>query len=336
MAILSNFNWRRDLPPEDRGGKGALPFTCRPAQKDELTSGLRLILAPGAKPADDEAVLDFLRFGVERGIDLNRMWVARRDAGATQPAGPVLWAILPVLSPGRTMLLLSPTTSPTSSREAAARSLVQKVIEQYATLDVHLGQVLLDPEEKSAQRLYAACGFRQLAELLYLQRLIRGTDTQCPEPAPQGMEWQTYGPDTHALFARAIASTYENSLDCPALNGLRDIDDVIAGHKATGEHDPRLWVSLVQQGRPQGVLLLSKTPRTDSLELVYLGLAPESRGRGIGDLLMRRAITSAADRELSRLTLAVDSRNAPALKLYYRHGMHRITSRLALLRDLRA
>jgi hypothetical protein len=31
----------------------------------------------------------------------------------------------------------------------------------------------------------------------------------------------------------------------------------------------------------------------------------------------------------------VDSQNTPALKLYYRHGMHRIASKLALLRDLR-
>jgi len=34
------------------------------------------------------------------------------------------------------------------------------------------------------------------------------------------------------------------------------------------------------------------------------------------------------------LSLAVDSRNGPALKLYFRHGLKRVGSRLALLRDL--
>jgi ribosomal protein S18 acetylase RimI-like enzyme len=35
------------------------------------------------------------------------------------------------------------------------------------------------------------------------------------------------------------------------------------------------------------------------------------------------------------LSLAVDSKNAPALKLYHRHGLSRICTRLALIRDLR-
>ena len=40
--------------------------------------------------------------------------------------------------------------------------------------------------------------------------------------------------------------------------------------------------------------------------------------------------------KLKRLTLAVDSRNAPALKLYYRHGMQQIGAKTAMLRDLRS
>jgi ribosomal protein S18 acetylase RimI-like enzyme len=36
------------------------------------------------------------------------------------------------------------------------------------------------------------------------------------------------------------------------------------------------------------------------------------------------------------LSLAVDARNAPALNLYYRHGLQRVGSKLALMKDLRA
>jgi hypothetical protein len=35
------------------------------------------------------------------------------------------------------------------------------------------------------------------------------------------------------------------------------------------------------------------------------------------------------------MTLAVDSRNTPALKLYHRHHFKDVCSRVALLRDLR-
>jgi ribosomal protein S18 acetylase RimI-like enzyme len=38
----------------------------------------------------------------------------------------------------------------------------------------------------------------------------------------------------------------------------------------------------------------------------------------------------------SDLSLAVDSRNVPALRLYYRHGLRRIGSRTAMVKDLRA
>src|SRR5207302_922390 len=120
-----------------------------------------------------------------------------------------------------------------------------------------------------------------------------------------------------ALFARAIADSYQSSLDCPDLNGVRDIKDVIAGHKASGEFDPAGWFVLLEAGEPRGALLLSHVPRTDAAELVYIGLVPSARGSGLGDLLMRQALWAVAAMRLARLTLAVDSRNDPALKLYY-------------------
>jgi ribosomal protein S18 acetylase RimI-like enzyme len=149
------------------------------------------------------------------------------------------------------------------------------------------------------------------------------------------MRWVGYGPDTHALFGRTIAETYQQSLDCPRLNGLRDIEDVLAGHKASGEFDPRLWALLVEGETALGALLLARAVPADTLELVYLGLTPAARGRGLGDGMMRRALASAAADGAGRLSLAVDSDNVPALKLYYRHGMQRVGAKLALMRQLR-
>jgi ribosomal protein S18 acetylase RimI-like enzyme len=101
-----------------------------------------------------------------------------------------------------------------------------------------------------------------------------------------------------------------------------------------------LWTVLVEPdaaGRDSvlGVLLLSRVPRSDSAELVYLGLVPTARGRGLGDLLMQQALGAIIGDNRRRLSLAVDSRNTPALALYYRHGLQRVTAKAALLRDLR-
>ena len=68
---------------------------------------------------------------------------------------------------------------------------------------------------------------------------------------------------------------------------------------------------------------------------VYLGVTPTARGRGVGQAMMREAMAIGRSLQATRLTLAVDSRNVPALRLYYSHGLHRFASKIALIRDLR-
>jgi ribosomal protein S18 acetylase RimI-like enzyme len=152
---------------------------------------------------------------------------------------------------------------------------------------------------------------------------------------PAGYRWEHYSPATHALFARAVLDTYEQSLDCPAISGLRDIDDVIAGHRATGEFDPSLWFAVCFGEDPAGVLILSPAQHGQMLELVYVGLVPAYRGRGLGDLLMRKALETAAERGAASLSLAVDAANKPALNLYWRHGLRTVGRKNAMMRDLR-
>jgi ribosomal protein S18 acetylase RimI-like enzyme len=133
-----------------------------------------------------------------------------------------------------------------------------------------------------------------------------------------------------------VLATYEKSLDCPALNGLRHIDDILAGHKGTGSFDPRIWFVLCEGEEPIAVLLLNRVGASDLVELVYVGIVPRSRRKGLGDLLIRQALHAAAMIGCTRLSLAVDADNLPALKLYWRHGLQATGRKLALLRDLRS
>ena len=110
----------------------------------------------------------------------------------------------------------------------------------------------------------------------------------------------------------------------------------MAGHKGTGEFDPSLWFVLMENHEPLGVLLLGPAVHADALELEYLGLTPAARGRGLGNLLMNLALLSVVRQNRAELTLAVDSRNVPAMRLYFRHGLRRIGSRTALVRQLGA
>jgi ribosomal protein S18 acetylase RimI-like enzyme len=296
----------------------------RPARAEEWADGIALVLSHDGVPAGPEQVQEFMQFASSRGIDLSRLWLA----GA---AGQMEWAVLPVVSPGKTMLLLTPPQLP---QKFDASPLVENVCAWFVQNGGHLAQVLADPPETPLRRFFIGRGFREIAELHYLQANARNIS---PPALPQGFHWHIYSPQTHPLFARAISASYQESLDCPALSGLREIEDVIAGHRASGEVDPRFWFVLMSpSGEACGVLLLTRVPRNDLSELVYLGIAPAFRGRGLGDVLMRQAFWAVRQMDLGRLTLAVDSKNAPALHLYYRHGLAHMGSKTAMLRDLRA
>jgi mycothiol synthase len=299
----------------------------RPVRRGEIDAALRMILGVGRHEATDEQVLDFLSFAVSRGINVNDIWIA-------QTTGALRWAFLPVVSPGRTMLMLAPGRSPGRVERQLIPALHDCVLRDKAS-DVLLVQMLLAPSDGAAIAAYTGlAGYHVLAELAYLQASVRGQEPFPPLPA--GWAMRNYSLADHGLFASAIARTYEGSLDCPSLNGRRDVDDIIAGHKAAGDFDPSLWFVLQDQSQTTlGALLLSRSAGNGQAELVYIGLSPQARGKGVGDLLIRFAKAVAGVAGRSNLSLAVDASNGPALRLYYRHGFARVGSRVALMRDLR-
>lgn len=321
MGLLSNLLGFR----HDRADDG--PLVVRRALAEEMEAALGVVLASPGGSADAASTREFISFSSERGIGLEGLHVAVRE-------GRIVSAILPVISPGRTMLMLCPPSGGGSKgTDAATGQLVEPVCRYSAEQGVHLAQTLVDARDSAIESIFADQGFDKMAELHYLQVQVPGNSALPPLPA--GMSWVTYSADNHAVFGQVILETYKNSLDCPALNGRRDIEDIIAGHQASGIFDPGLWFLLREGATTLGVLLLSKSLRSDSIELVYLGLTPAARRRKLGELMMRQAFAVTVAHEQPKLCLAVDAQNTPALKLYYRHGMHRIASKLALLRDLR-
>lgn len=319
MRGLSNLLGLRD----GSGSQG--PIDCRPVHAHEVEPSLRLLLCNANGLANDEQVLEFISLAKDRGINLSELWIAHRN-------GTILWVLLPVLSPGKTMLLFTPSRISRHTPAAAISQLVDTLLDHYHKQDVQLAQFLIDPADRAVAQQYEKCGFTTLAELLYLQRASR---RPFERPAtPDGFTLSNYSPQTHALFAKAILKSYQQSFDCPALNGLRDIDDVIAGHQATGQFNPSIWYLLQQQDEPVAVLLLSESAQPHTVELVYLGLTPEIRGKGIGDFMMKLALSAVTQQEAQVLSLAVDSHNKPAMNLYFRHGLTRVASRLAMIRKL--
>jgi len=304
-------------------GANASAWVSRPAHASETDDALALVLGSPNSPASMAQIGEFKQFAHQREIDLRELWVFGSG-------NRLAWAVLPIYSPGRTILLLTPSELP---RQGDVSPLVDAVCLAAASRGVHLAQLLADPSDGQLQQTFNRSGFIHIAELLYLQSALRRVPA--PPRMAEGLSWQTYSDQSHPLFCRAILRSYIQSLDCPALAGLRDIEDIVAGHRSSGEFDPQYWHVLLDAEEPIGVVLLTRVPRVEMAELVYLGVVPEARGRGIGDVMMKQALWGVSQMGLQRLTVAVDARNAPALKLYFRHGLGHIGSKTALLRDLR-
>lgn len=318
VGILSNFLGKASVPPNSNG-----PLRCRSAEGQEVDAGLKMILGSPAQPAVDEQVDLFVRVMADRGFDARRVWIAERD-------GQLRWAVLPIISPGRTALLLAPQSGVAAVRDDAAE-LVKAVTQRLQDDGARLVQWLVEPADAAAAEIAYRCSFQLTADLLYLHARI----SQKTPPPPSTWRATPYTAELHPLFANTILESYQGSLDCPSLNGLRDIEDIVAGHKAVGRFDPNWWFLLSPPddcATPLGVLLLGPQAGADGAELVYMGLAPAARGRGLGDWALRLAAHKLATARIDQLTLAVDAANEPALKLYYRHGFQRVGDKLAFMK----
>ena len=176
-------------------------------------------------------------------------------------------------------------------------------------------------------------GLTPLAALTYMQcKVRRGTSE--PVWADTGLDvrcesWEAgLGED----FERALVASYEQTRDCPAMRGLREPRDVLAGHRAAGRFEAHLWTLLRVEGEPAGLMLLAPIDATGEVELVYLGVGAGWRRRGLSRYLMGRAMHQCAQEGARTMTLAVDEANGPALNLYQRLGFRATARRMGLMR----
>jgi len=250
-----------------------------------------------------------------------RLWWARRWRRCVAAAA--------VLSaPGGTgMLFYSPADAP-GVDAGVLGELVRDVTDDAMAGGVTFVQAMLAPADRVNAPVARAAGLHVLAELIYLER-----DLTASPPSPRGeLTWRAYGEFDDARLIRVIAATYEGSLDCPELCGIRAMEDVVAAHKSTGIFRPESWFLAEHEGEPVGCILVNDAPTGAKADVVYVGVTPPHRGRGFARAMIEHASARAADRGQRAITLASDAQNAPAMRIYEAAGFHEIARRTAYVR----
>lgn len=301
------------------------------------------------------------------GIDLSLTWVTIEESQRTsrlmgKPARvKVRQACLAVPGSGRTAMCF--VSEPASSGEVDALATAERAACISAACkhfdamshDVGIAQALPDPLEAWAVSAFGAAGFHGVGTLGYLRREpgplaspgsgsgMSGASAEF-EPWPAGVELVRYdelrsraggsiGADRDVM--RALDRSYLDTLDCPELCGLRETVDVLASHRATGSPDPTMWWVVFLKGEAEGCVLLNPCPDLQTVELVYLGLGPLLRGKGVGRRLLTMGISRARTLHPGwAVTCAVDERNVPALRLYDALGFRSFGRRVAMVRAI--
>jgi len=269
--------------------------------------------APDAQESNTAQFVDDAR---RRGLKLEVL------SGVGQ-GNSIAFAGVLVESPGRAALFVAPWSRFSEIGSDLTVNVLRTARDEGTKRNNALIQTLVPHTIPELASCLSRAGFRRLTQLIYLRRRV---SVESLQSAAQ-LEWHRFAPEKGGLFGQALEASYIDSLDCPELCGLRTPQEVLAGHKSTGDFDPDLWFVVTRHGEPAGILLLSALPSAESVEVVYMGVARDARGTGAGDALLSRAVGAARDKRMRYLALAVDSRNDPARRLYDRWGFHELTRR---------
>lgn len=329
---------REDSQTSRRAG-GLPPATSRPAADPRAAPHDPLIapVDPARRPAACELLVARLEQSLRRrqadalleALDRRRVppdgllgaWRGERLVGA----------VLAQLQAGKTAVVWMPGLIP-EEPGSTARELLEAATNWLERQGTCVAQVMLESVNDSARASLESAGFAYLVDLLYLVCL----PTAFPRTEPASpLRYETYSPRNHDRFARVVEATYRQSLDCPALDGVRHVEDVLEGYREASDFDPELWRLAVYEGRDVGCLLLADHPEMGNCELVYMGVAPSQRGRRWGLALTRVAQWVARRRQRERLVLAVDRQNQPALNIYAEAGFEAWDRRTVFARIFR-
>ncbi len=199
-----------------------------------------------------------------------------------------------------------------------ALPLGRAVLAELAARGVRAAQYLAPPlgedrwADPAAPARLAELGLPRVTELVTLDR------PALPATPPTRLTRVPFAEAGRDLVGRMLVASYVGSADCPELNELRAPDDALGGYDfAFGGGG---FVAL-DGANPVGLGVVA--PDVGATCLVYLGLVPEARGRGLGRELLRHLLMRCE----GPARVQADARNGPALRMYETEGFVRTSAR---------
>ncbi|MGL4593602.1 MAG: GNAT family N-acetyltransferase [Thermoguttaceae bacterium] len=299
--------------PKENEMEDVIRLTCRHLSEQEYQTRV-------------DAVLDQYKKGA---ISLNSIW--QGHIGNKRVA-----ALFAQERPDKTLLLWHPTTLPPVSSD-----IFVKAIEEFCVLSkLHTAIILVDRNQQIEESgfLHSGC-FQFQSTMLHLvcetkinnmsnniepsysSETIK-TDSETLSSTSGCLDFVPMQGDSSQIrceLTDLVEATYQNTADFPNLMQKASAKHVLANYQSAEEFRPELWFCIKAGTKKIGVLLMTDQAETQ-IELTYMGMIPEYRGRGFSQLIVRFAIDVAIRQNRQWLLTSVDEQNSAALRAYLTAG----------------
>lgn len=348
------------MPPQISNGESGPTATGARITRKNIHSALERLITEGNPKIGAQRLV---RNAARHGIDLDLVWGVLGDPKLDQPIVRQVCMVVPGAGGTGMCFVSSPKqggiAGSESQREAQKAfgseseqikeisASLMVAIEDLSVADqnrVKIAQILFEPKQAWTHAVCQQASMTCVGTLDYL-RMDFGKTRHLDRPsndwgegivvrAIRNLSMDSVDGDG-SLLIRALERSYEGTLDCPELCGMRSMTDVLESHRSTGDFDPSRWWLMLKDGDPVGCCLLTHCPPSESVELVYLGLGPEVQGRGLGKRLLAHALGSLRIKDtVHEVTCAVDRRNTPASNVYMSLGFQRFDARVGYVRQV--
>jgi mycothiol synthase len=282
------------------------PLHVSPASPHELMLALRVLFGRRSE-SDRDRRAERCRAALGSGDRDAAVLFVTRDAGSRVNGAAMAQAM-----PGA----LGVAWPPHAESPEAEDALTLAASDWLRGRGVKVCQAFAAAGEESEMAALERSGFRHITQLVSMRREL-SLESLPPEPRSP-MVFSPYTPPLSDEFRSVLLTTHEGTRDCPELNGSRTPDQLLIGF---AEPFPGGGWDLVRRAdETVGVVIHSDGLERDTVELAYFGIVPAHRGRGIGSELLAQLLWAFHLAETRVLTLCVDARNDPALRLYRRFG----------------
>ncbi len=209
--------------------------------------------------------------------------------------------------------------------EARASRLLAEFTVKLEQQRIQQVQALVDVANHQSTQILQCSSYQQVTTVkhLWLDTAHYADHHRSPiDHCASMLNWRAACSVSMSTFGDLLEATFQETLDCPALNGLRSGGEVLQSFLGDQTWDGQLpWKILCDGSRPIGCSLRNRHPRNIN-ELVYIGVLATHRGQKLGQKLVQGAVEDCRQAGAGILVTAVDAQNWPARTIYRNLGFN--------------